>query len=152
MVESGPTSVMKKASSKASTTAIASRFWARVGDKLERMKFCSSGSATALFTIGATLRSGWKGAARSSCGFATLVTRCLGSPPFPSIVPTDDEQGGVAASEKARLARFPAAVHVTAPATDLRTLFRSIVPALPGPIGHPRDLSVSRLRVEIVIW
>jgi hypothetical protein len=78
-----------------------------------------------------------EGVARRLYGFATLVTRCLGSPPFPPIAPTDDEQGSVAASEKARLATFPAAVHVTAPVTDLRTLFRSIVPALPGPIGHP---------------
>src|SRR3954454_21022711 len=57
MVESGP-SVIRKATSKASTTAIASRLWARLGGKLERMKFCSSGAATAVFTIGASLRSG----------------------------------------------------------------------------------------------
>ena len=85
-------------------------------------------------------------------GFATLVTCGLSSPPFLPIGPADDEQGSVAASEKAGLARFPAAAHVIAPVTDLRTLFRSIVPALPGPIGHPRDLSVSRLRVEIDVW
>ena len=70
-------------------------------------------------------------------GFATLVTCGLSSPPFLPIGPADDEQGSVAASEKAGLARFPAAAHVIAPVTDLRTLFRSIVPALPGPIGHP---------------
>jgi hypothetical protein len=45
----------------------------------------------------------------------------------------DDEQGSVAASEKAGPAKFPAAAHVVAPVTDLKTLFRSIVPALPGP-------------------
>jgi len=42
----------------------------------------------------------------------------------------------VAASEKAGLVRFPAAAHVIAPVTDLRTLFRSIVPCLSGPIAH----------------
>jgi hypothetical protein len=51
-------------------------------------------------------------------------------------VPADDEQGSVTAFEKAGLAKFPAATHVIAPVTDLRTLFRSIVPALPGPIAH----------------
>src|SRR4030088_2828795 len=76
-------------------------------------------------------------AGRSSNNFATLVTCCLGSLPFPPIEPADDEQGSVAASEKAGLARSPGAAHVIAPVTDLRTLFRSIVPALPGPIGHP---------------
>jgi len=56
--------------------------------------------------------------------------------PFLPIGPADDEPGSVAASEKAGLARFPAAALI-APLTDLRTLFRAIVPALPGPIGHP---------------
>src|SRR6266481_3096509 len=54
MVESGP-AAMKNATSKAITTARASRFCARPGDKLERMKCCSSGSTAAVFTIGATL-------------------------------------------------------------------------------------------------
>jgi hypothetical protein len=58
-----------------------------------------------------------------------------GWPPFLPIVPADDEQGSVTAL-KAGLAKFPAATHVIAPVTDLRTLFRSIVPALPGPIAH----------------
>src|SRR5258705_3218248 len=58
MVESGP-AVMKKATSKAITTARASRFCVRPGDKLERKKCCSSGSTAAVFTIRATLRSGW---------------------------------------------------------------------------------------------
>ncbi len=76
-------------------------------------------------------------AARSSYRFATLVTCCLSSRPVLSIGTADDGQGSVAASAQAGLARFPPAAHVFAPATDLRTLFRSIVPALPGPIGHP---------------
>src|ERR1700704_2047193 len=57
MVESGP-AVMKKATSKTSTTPRASRLCARLGDKLERMKCCSSGTTVAVFSIGAT-RSGW---------------------------------------------------------------------------------------------
>ncbi len=76
-------------------------------------------------------------AARSSFRFATLVTGCLSSPPFLPIGSADDEQGSVAASEGAGLARLPGAAHVIAPVTDLGTLFRSIIPALPGPIGHP---------------
>src|SRR3979411_2864324 len=55
MVESGP-AVIKKATSKASTTAKASHFCARPGDKLERMKCCSSGTKVSVFTIGAPLR------------------------------------------------------------------------------------------------
>jgi hypothetical protein len=58
MVESGP-AVMKNATSKASTTARASRLCARPGDKFERMKCCSSGTTAVVFTIGATLCSGW---------------------------------------------------------------------------------------------
>jgi len=59
-------------------------------------------------------------AARSSYGFASLVTCCQ----FAAISagPTDDEQGSGAAFEKAGLERFPAAAHVIAPVTDLRTL------------------------------
>src|SRR5712671_5511251 len=56
MVESGP-AVIKKATSKASTTVKASHFCARPGDKLERMKCCSSGTKVSVFTIGAPLRS-----------------------------------------------------------------------------------------------
>jgi len=52
------------------------------------------------------------------------------------IVLADDEQGSVTAFEKTGLAKFPATTHVVAPVTDLRTLLRSIVPALPGPIAH----------------
>ena len=59
-VESGP-AVMKKATSKTSTTPRASRLCARPGDKLERMKCCSSGTTAAVFTIGATPRSSWNG-------------------------------------------------------------------------------------------
>src|ERR1700722_16965276 len=55
-VESGP-AVMKKATSKASTIARASRRSARSGDKLERMKCCFSGT-NAVFNIGETLRGG----------------------------------------------------------------------------------------------
>src|SRR5260370_20100389 len=55
MVESSP-SVIKKAASKASRTARASRLCAGLGDKLERMKGCCSGTTTVVFTIGATLR------------------------------------------------------------------------------------------------
>ena len=40
--------------SKASTTARARRRCARLGDKWERMKCCSSGTAAAVFAIGAT--------------------------------------------------------------------------------------------------
>src|SRR5580692_12463857 len=91
-----------------------------------------------------------KRAARSSYGFATLVIGCLSSPPFLPIGPADHEQGSVATSEKAGPARFPAAAaHVIAPVTDLRTHFRSIVPALPVRLDTQRDLSVSHLRVEI---
>src|SRR2546430_16979301 len=53
MVDSGP-AVMTKATSKASTTARARRRCARLGDKVERMKCCSSGTAAAVFAIGAT--------------------------------------------------------------------------------------------------
>src|SRR5258705_1011342 len=60
MLESIP-AVMKKATSKTSTTPRASRLCARPGDKLERMKCCSSGTTAAVFTIGATPRSGWNG-------------------------------------------------------------------------------------------
>src|ERR1700731_1837707 len=50
---------MKRTTSKTSTTARASRLCARVGDKLERIKCCSSGTTVAVFIIGAPLRSGW---------------------------------------------------------------------------------------------
>src|SRR5712691_2350618 len=53
IVESGP-AVMTKAATKASTTARARRRWVRLGDKVERMKCCSSGTAAAVFAIGAT--------------------------------------------------------------------------------------------------
>src|SRR6516165_4285892 len=53
MVDSGP-AVVTKATSKASTTERARRRWARLGDKVERMKCCSSGTAAAVFAIGAT--------------------------------------------------------------------------------------------------
>src|ERR1700694_4586996 len=49
--------VMKNATSNISATPSASRFCARLGDKLDRIKCCSSGAA-AIFVIGATLRSG----------------------------------------------------------------------------------------------
>src|SRR5260370_542333 len=136
MVESGPTSVIKKATSKASTTARASLLCAWLGDKLERMKCCSSGRTAAVFTIERLL------AAAGTSG--TKLIRLRHSrhelPQFAAISahgPADDEQGSVAAFERAGLARFPAAAHVIAPVTDLGTLFRSTVPALPGPIGHP---------------
>jgi Tetratricopeptide repeat len=58
MAPSGP-AVMTKATSKASTTASASRRCARLGDKVERMKCCSSGTATAVIVIGAIPRRGW---------------------------------------------------------------------------------------------
>jgi hypothetical protein len=89
-------------------------------------------------------------AARSSNSFAILATGCLSSPPFLPIGPADDEQGSVAASEKAGVARFPAAAHVIAPLTSHTTLFRSI--ALPVRLDTQRDLSVSHLRVEIDVW
>jgi hypothetical protein len=68
------------------------------------------------------------------------------------IAPADDEQGRVAASEKAGRARIPAAAHAIAPVTGLRTLLRCIVSALPIRLDTQRDLSVSRLRVEIDVW
>src|ERR1700681_660537 len=58
MVESSP-SVVKKAATRASRTARASRLCAGLGDKLERMKCCPSGTTAAVFTIGAPLRGGW---------------------------------------------------------------------------------------------
>src|SRR3984893_12096456 len=125
MVESGPTSVMKKTTSKASTTARASRRCARPGDKLERMKCCSSGTTAAVFTIGGTPRSGWGAGHGARMAFHTLAPGGLSRPqfaPFLPIGPADDEQGSVAASEKPGQARFPAAAHVIAPVTDLRTL------------------------------
>src|SRR5215813_13067619 len=51
MVDSGP-AVMAKATSKASTTARARRRCARLGDKCERTKCCSS-EAAGVFAIGA---------------------------------------------------------------------------------------------------
>jgi hypothetical protein len=66
--------------------------------------------------------------------------------------PADDEQGRVAAFEKARRASFSAAAHVIAPVTGLRMLFRSTVPASPVRLDTQRDLSVSRLRVKIDVW
>src|ERR1700687_4666351 len=57
MLESGQ-AVMKKATSKASATARANRLCARPGDKPERIKSCSFGTTTAVFTIAATLRGG----------------------------------------------------------------------------------------------
>src|SRR3981189_979535 len=50
---------MKRAASKRTPPARASRLCARLGDKLKRMKCCSSGTTVAVFTIGATPRSGW---------------------------------------------------------------------------------------------
>jgi len=64
IVESGP-AVMTKAATKASTTARARRRWARLGDKVERKKCCSSGTAAAVFAIGATPRRGWSARNRS---------------------------------------------------------------------------------------
>jgi hypothetical protein len=46
------------------------------------------------------------------------------------------------------LARFPAAAHVTAPMTDLRTVFRRFRLA-PVRLDTQRDVSISRLRLEI---
>ena len=85
-------------------------------------------------------------AARSPNSVAILVTGCISSPPF---LP---EQGSVAASEMPGLARFPAAAHLIKPVTELRTLFCSIVPALPVRLDTQRDLSVSHSRVEIDVW
>src|SRR5262245_54394648 len=46
---------MKNATSKASTTARARRRCAKLGDRCERTKCCSSGAAAAVFAIGAPL-------------------------------------------------------------------------------------------------
>src|SRR5207244_2701440 len=88
MVESGQ-AVMKKATSKASTTARASRLCPRLGDKLERMKFCSSGTVTAVFTIGATLRSGWN-ARHEDYTASPRSSLAARSTPFLPIGPVDD--------------------------------------------------------------
>src|SRR4029077_8519025 len=53
MLDSGP-AVVAKAASNASTTARARRRCAKLGDKFERRKCCSSGTAAAVFAIGAT--------------------------------------------------------------------------------------------------
>jgi hypothetical protein len=56
----------------------------------------------------------------------------------------------VAACEKAgRLARFPAAARVIAPVTDLRILFRLIIPLSPVRLDAQLNPSISRLRVKI---
>jgi hypothetical protein len=72
-------------------------------------------------------------------------------PPLLPVEPAGNEQGSVAASEKAGPARFPAAPHVIARVTDLRTLSRPIVPVLPGQIGYPA-LNLSHLRGGIDVW
>src|SRR4029077_19166293 len=73
-------------------------------------------------------------AARSSNGFALLLTGCRSSSPFLSIGPADDEEGSAVASEMAGLARFPAATHtpitecciVPAPRSDQTPRVRSV--------------------------
>src|SRR5258708_14185306 len=117
MRESGQ-AMMKKATSKASTTAEANRLCARPGDKVERMKSCSFRTTTAVFTIAATLRSGWN--ARHEAHTASPLLSHAASVrrhfcPLGRLTTT------VAASEKAGLVRFPAAAQVISPMTDLNT-------------------------------
>src|SRR5260370_1352579 len=106
---------------------------ARPGDKPERMKSCSFGTTTAVFTIAATLRGG-SSARREAHTASQLLSRAASVRRH--LCPLGRLTTSVAASEKAGLVRFPAAAHVIAPVTDLRTLFRSIVPCLSGPIAH----------------
>src|SRR5262245_52318332 len=96
MVDSGP-AVMTKATSKASTTARARRRCARLGGKVERMKCCSSGTAAAVFVIGATPRRGWS-ARNQSYSASRLFNDTAGSQSRPFCrserqVATHDERG-----------------------------------------------------------
>src|ERR1700743_845963 len=80
-------------------------------------------------------------AARSSYGFDTLVTRSASVRrhccPWCRLTTSNEASRPL----KGGSARFPAAAPVIAPATDVRTPFRSIVPAL-GPIEPPGMTSI----------
>src|ERR1700730_12328451 len=104
MVESAP-SVMKKATSKASTTTRARRLCAGLGGKLARKKCRSSGTTAAVFTIGATLRSGCN--ARHEAHTASPLS----------------SQTASGRRRRGWIGRIPAAAHVIGPVTDFRTLF-----------------------------
>src|SRR5215510_4235348 len=61
---SGPKAIKAKTTNMPTTTTKASRLCAGPGDKLERMKCCSSGTTAAVFSTGVTLRSRPSGTSR----------------------------------------------------------------------------------------
>src|SRR3984893_8737959 len=142
---------MKKATSKTRTMARASRLCARPGDKLARMKCCSSGTTAALFTIAATLRSGWNArhedhtassassqadsVRRHFCPLGRLRTSKEASRPLKRL----DRKSFL----RRRMSR-------QRPTSEL--FFAPSFRLSPVRLDTQRDLSVSRLRVEIDVW